>query len=212
MALERGGREALARAAHEQASLMLLLTVPAATGLALVAAPLSQLMVGPALAPGAAEVTPWIAASGLLAGMTTYYFHQAFTLGQRTAFLLVAMAIPAAANLALNLILIPRLGLQGALFATLASYALGLVASAALGRRLLALPVPWLSLVQAVGASSLMALAVLQVPALGGLPELAAKAALGGLVYAALIYLIDAGGLRSRAGQALRTLRARNAA
>lgn len=212
MALERGGREALIPAAREQASLMLLLTVPAAAGLALVAAPLSELMVGPALAAGAAEVTPWIAASGLLAGLTTYYFHQAFTLGQRTVFLLVAMAIPAAANLALNLILIPRLGLHGALIATLASYALGLAASAALGRRLMTLPVPWLALLQAAGASAVMALVVAQVPAFGGLTELSLKAAAGGLVYAALIYLIDAGGLRSRAGQALRTLRARNAA
>jgi O-antigen/teichoic acid export membrane protein len=212
MALERGGKQALVPAAHEQASLMLLLTVPAAVGLALVAAPLSQLMVGEALAAGAAQVTPWIAASGLLAGLTTYYFHQAFTLGQRTVFLLAAMAIPALANLILNLLLIPRLGLQGALISTLASYALGLAASALLGRRLMALPVPWLTLAQAIGASALMALAVTRIPAFGGLPELTAKAALGGLVYGLAVYLLDAGALRSRAGQALRTLRARNAA
>lgn len=212
MALERGGRQALIPAAREQASLMLLLTVPAAVGLALVAAPLAELMVGPALARGAAQVTPWIAASGLLAGLTTHYFHQAFTLGQRTRFLLAAMALPALANLALNLVLIPRLGLQGALISTLASYALGLVASALLGRRLMALPAPWLTLAQALGASALMALAVTRVPALGGLAELAAKAALGALVYGLAVYLLDAGALRSRAGQALRTLRARNAA
>lgn len=212
MALERGGREALVPAAREQASLMLLLTVPAAVGLAMVSAPLAQLMVGPALATGAAQVTPWIAASGLLAGLTTYYFHQAFTLGQRTIFLLAAMAVPALANLVLNLVLIPRLGLQGALISTLASYAVGLAASAILGRRLMALPIPWLTLVQAGGASALMALTVHQIPAIGGLPELVAKATLGALVYGAITYVIDAGGLRSRAGEALRTLRARNAA
>lgn len=212
MALERGGKSALVAAAREQASLMILLTVPAAVGLALVSAPLSQLMVGEALAPGAAQVTPWIAASGLFAGLTTYYFHQAFTLGQRTTYLLVAMAIPAVANLILNLILIPHLGLHGALWATLISYALGLAASAALGHRLLALPVPWLTLAQAAGASLLMGLAVEAIPALGGLPELACKAAAGAAVYGAIVYLLDAGGLRSRAGGALRTLRARNAA
>lgn len=208
MALERGGKEALIPAAREQASLMILLTVPAAVGLALVAAPLSELMVGPSMAQGAAHVTPWIAASGLLAGLTTYYFHQAFTLGRRTTFLLAAMAIPAVANLVLNIILIPRLGLQGALWATLISYALGLVASAALGHRLLALPVPWLTLAQAAGASTLMALAVTRIPTLGGLPELALKAAVGGLVYGAVIYVVDAGALRSRA---IGLLRARSA-
>lgn len=212
MALERGGREALVPAAKEQASLMLLLTVPAAVGLALVSAPLAELMIGPQLASGAAHVTPWIAASGLLGGLTTYYFHQAFTLGRRTTFLLAAMAIPAVANLILNLILIPRFGLDGALWATLASYALGLAASAALGHRTMALPVPWLTLGQAVAASALMAFVVIRLPALGGLPELALKAGLGGLVYGVVIYLLDAGALRSRAGGALRTLRARSAA
>ncbi len=209
MALERGGRQALIPAAREQASLMILLTVPAAVGLALVAAPLSALMVGPSMAAGAAHVTPWIAASGLLAGLTTYYFHQAFTLGRRTTFLLAAMAIPAAANLVLNVILIPRFGLDGALWATLASYALGLLASAALGHRLLALPVPWLTLAQAAAASALMAFVVSRLPALGGLLELALKAVAGGLVYGAVIYLVDAGALRSRA---VGMLRARMAA
>jgi O-antigen/teichoic acid export membrane protein len=211
MALERGGRGALIPAAREQASLMLLLTVPAAVGLALVAAPLSELMVGPALAHGAARVTPWIAASGLLAGLTTYYFHQAFTLGKRTTFLLAAMAVPAVANLILNIALIPRFGLDGALWATLASYALGLAASATLGARLLALPLPWLTLAQAAAASGLMAVVVMRIPAMGGLPELAAKAAAGGLVYGLVVYLVDAGRLRSRAGTALRGLRARSA-
>jgi len=209
MALERGGREAMAAAAREQAQVMILLTLPAAVGLAMVAGPLAQLMIGEGLSAGAAQVTPWIAASGFLAGLTTYYFHQAFTLGRRTDLLLAAMAVPAGANLVLNLILIPRFGLQGALAATLASYGLGLVASAALGRRAMALPIPWTALAQAAAAAAVMALAVGRLPALGGLPELLLKAAAGACVYAACAYALDAGGLRSRGGAAIRTLRAR---
>ncbi|MFN3514693.1 MAG: lipopolysaccharide biosynthesis protein [Phenylobacterium sp.] len=212
MALERGGRGSLRRAAREQASLMILLTFPAAVGLALVAAPLSQLMVGQAMAAGAAHVTPWIAASGLFAGLTTYYFHQAFTLGRRTTLLLVAMAIPAGANLVLNLVLIPRFGLDGALWATAASYALGLVASVRLGQGLAPLPIPWRVVLQAGGASALMAGVVMSLPSLGGLPELLIKAAAGAAVYGVTVYLVDAGGFRSRAGDALAALRARSAA
>ncbi|MFT4934088.1 MAG: O-antigen/teichoic acid export membrane protein [Pseudoalteromonas distincta] len=210
-ALERGGPGELGRAAREQASLMLLLCVPAAVGLALVAAPLAQLMVGPELAQGAAHVTPWIALSGLLAGLTTYYFHQAFTLGQRTQLLLGAMAIPAIANLILNLILIPRFGLDGALWATLASYALGLAASMAMGARSLVLPIPWLPLVQTLGATAVMALAVSRVPALGGWTELLLKATLGGLIFGAITFVLDTGALRSRGLTLLRDLRARPA-
>lgn len=208
MALERGGRRGLEPAAREQASLMTLLTFPAAAGLALVSQPLAQLMIGPALAEQAAHVTPWIAASGLLAGLTTYYFHQAFTLGRRTMLLLAAMAVPAGANILLNLILIPRLGLDGALWATLASYGLGLVASALLGRRAMVLPVPWATLIQAAVATAAMALVVTGLPDLGGVAELALKAGVGAVVYGAVVALTDAGGLRSRAMGVLKARRA----
>lgn len=208
MALERGGRDALEPAAREQASLMALLTFPAAAGLALVSAPLAQLMIGPALADQAAHVTPWIAASGLLAGLTTYYFHQAFTLGRRTPLLLAAMAVPAGANILLNLVLIPRLGLDGALWATLASYALGLVASALLGGRALALPVPWATLGHAALATAVMAIVVSHLPALGGVAELGLKAGVGAIVYGLIIASTDAGGLRSRSLGLLRARRA----
>lgn len=210
-ALERGGPGELAAAAREQASLMLLLCAPAAVGLALVAAPLSQLMVGRELAAGAAHVTPWIAASGLLAGLTTYYFHQAFTLGQRTELLLGAMAIPALANLVLNLILIPRFGLDGALWATVASYGLGLAASVTLGARSLRLPVPWTPLLQTVFATVVMGVAVVQVPALGGWAELILKAGLGAVVFGAITFALDTGALRSRGLALIRGQRARTA-
>jgi O-antigen/teichoic acid export membrane protein len=207
MALEHGGRPALKDAAREQAEVMVLLTLPAAMGLALVAAPLSQLMIGGQLAAGAAHVTPWIALSGLLGGLTTYYFHQAFTLGKRTGLLMVAMAVPAAANLGLNLVLIPRFGLDGALWATPISYGLGLAASAFMGRRSMALPVPWATLLQAGGASLAMALVVTRLPALGGLPELMLKAAVGAVVYGLIVALLDTGRLRSRAVELLRLRR-----
>ncbi|MFN3522829.1 MAG: lipopolysaccharide biosynthesis protein [Phenylobacterium sp.] len=199
MALERGGRASLIPAAREQAAVMLLLTLPAAVGVGLVASPLSELMIGPALSARAAHVTPWIAASGLLAGLTTYYFHQAFTLGRRTGLLLGAMSVPAAANLGLNLVLIPRFGLDGALYATLASYGLGLLASVLLGRRAMALPIPWTALAQASAASAIMALVVLRMPSWGGLAELTLKAGVGACVYGLVIAVLDAGGLRSRA-------------
>ncbi|MFA5600326.1 MAG: lipopolysaccharide biosynthesis protein [Phenylobacterium sp.] len=203
-ALERGGREGLAAEAREQASLMLLLTAPATVGLVLVAAPLCELMVGQDLRDGAAHVTPWIAASALLSGLTTYYFHQAYTLGRRTGLLIAVMAAPALANLALNLVLIPACGLDGALWATLTSYAIGLVASILLGRKVLPMPIPWAPLAQAAFASAAMAAVVVCIPPLGGIVELFLKVAVGALVYCGLVLAMDAGGLRSRALPLLR--------
>jgi O-antigen/teichoic acid export membrane protein len=210
-ALERGGKSALHETAREQAGFMIALALPAAVGLALVARPLAEVMIGAPLRQGAAAVTPWIAASAFFSGITTYYFHTAFTLARRTGLLLVAMAIPAVSNIILCLVLIPRFGLQGALWATLASYGLGAIASFGLGRRALALPVPWAVLGRAGLAAAAMALAVRAVPACGGVMELMSKALVGVAVYGALAYGLDLCGARTHSGRLVQALRARAA-
>jgi len=204
VALERGGASALAKAAREQAGLMLALALPASLGLALVARPLAEVMVGPALRDGAAAVTPWIAASSLFAGLTTYYTHQAFTLGRRTGLLLLAMIVPAVLNITLNLWLIPRFGLTGALVATTASYGVGLLVSAVLGRAAQSLPLPLGALAKAALAAAIMGL--------GGAAELGLKAGVGMLVYGLAAFALDVADVRTRARHAALILRARVAA
>ncbi len=211
-ALERGGQAALIRAAREQISFMVLLTLPAAIGLALVSAPLAQLLIGPALAADAGRVTPWIALGGFFSGITTYYFHEAFTLGRCTGLLMAAMVLPAGLNLGLNLILVPRFGIDGAMWATTASYLAGAVASWALGRRVTALPLPLDTIGRALLACVPMVLIVLSLPDLGGLPELALKASLGAAAYGVTAWLLNAGGLRVQGLNLLRSFRARPAA
>lgn len=198
MALERGGREDLQIAAKEQASTLLLIGMPAAIGLALVARPLAEVLIGENLRHAAILVTPWIALSALLSGMTVYYFHQAFTLGQRTGWLLVAMSVPAISNVALNLILIPYFGIEGAAWATTASFGIGLLASAGLGRGILPLPIPWRTIATCGLCCGLMALALLPLPSIGGLLELMMDASVGALVYGVSAYLLNAGDVRSQ--------------
>ncbi|MBN8553494.1 MAG: lipopolysaccharide biosynthesis protein [Caulobacterales bacterium] len=212
MALERGGAGALKSAAREQASTFVLIALPAAAGLALVAQPLAQLVIGEQLRATAAAVTPVIAMSALLAGLTTYYFHQAFTLSRRTGRLLLAMAIPAGANLMLNLVLIPRMGVMGAALATAISYGIGAVASWGLGRGAIGLPVPWDALLRCGLATAAMALVVSQVPALGGIQELIAKALVGALVYAVAAWILNAADVRGHGTRVLKIFQARWAA
>ena len=205
-ALERGGPKALHQQAGEQASVMVLICLPAAVGLALVARPLADVLVGEDLRAGAARVTPWIAFSGFMAGITTYYFHTAFTLARRTPLLLLAMSIPAAANLGLALVLIPRYGLDGAVWATAASYALGALASSALGRFATPLPIPWDALLRCGVAAAGMALAVMFCPSPGGLVELLVKAGIGAFFYGLLVFALDAAEVRSRCAGLVRSL------
>ena len=196
MALERGGMERLKVAAREQLSTFLLVGLPAAAGVALVARPLSEVLIGEDLRTAAASVTPWIALSALLFGLTAYYFGQAFTLGKKTKRLLIAMAVPAGLNVILNLILVPQFGLMGAAWATAASFGAGMIATWMIGRRVVALPIPWESLARCGVATGIMALVVSQLPAVGGLGELILDASVGGIVYAAAALTLNAAGVR----------------
>jgi O-antigen/teichoic acid export membrane protein len=196
MALERGGREALRHTALEQGSTLILIGLPAAVGLSLVARPLAELMIGPDLRTAAALVTPWIAASAFMSGLIAYYFGFGFTLGKKTGLLLVTMAIPAVSNIGLNLVLIPRMGVTGAAVATAVSFAIGLAACLLISRRAIALPIPWEALIRCGVASAGMALVVWRLPPLGGLLELIMDAGVGGAVYAALALTLNAAGVR----------------
>ena len=205
-ALERGGEAALRRTALNQASMLLIVTLPAAVGLAMVSRPLAEVMVGAELAAQAARVTPWIAAGALVSGLSTYYLHTAFTLARRTRRQMLAVAVPAAANLVLCLVLIPRYGLDGAMWSTAASYGVGMVASFFLGRTCIRLPIPWNAMAGAAAATGIMALAISLLPALGGFLELFLKAGVGAGVYAAAIAALNPGGIRT---EGLRIIRDR---
>jgi O-antigen/teichoic acid export membrane protein len=124
---------------------------------------------------------------------------------------MLAIAIPALLNLILNLALVPRFGLQGALWATLASYGVGVCVSYVLGRRSLALPIPWSMLSRAALASAAMGAAVYFTPAYGGMAELLAKALIGVAVYGLLAWLFDLCGARTRSARLLQALRTRTA-
>lgn len=210
-ALERGGRPALTATARQQASTMLLLTAPAAAGLAMVSKPLATLLVGGGLNEAAAQVTPLVALGAWLAGITGYYFNQAFVLARRSDLLVAAMAAPAVANIGLNLLLIPQFGLIGAAWAMAGGYAAGLVASLTLSPRAGPMPVP-LAEAARVGAATLLMIAALALlPSAGGLAELLLKTGIGAVVFAIAALALDAGGARSHCARVILDLQARRA-
>jgi len=196
-AYERAGSAGAAAPARNLARTLLLLGLPAATGLALVARPLAEVMIGPDLRSQAVEIIPWIAFAGLLNGLLIHYCCEAFQLARRTGLRAALMAVPAGLNIALNLVALPWLGLMGAVYATLASYGAGVVLLALVGRRYVALPWPR-------GDAARIALAALAMwPVIALLPEtgrawsdLLVQAVAGALTYGLVILALDAAGVR----------------
>lgn len=206
-AYEEQGPEAAKAEARGLINTLLLLGAPAATGLALVARPLAEAMIGEGLRTQAIEIIPWIAFAGLLNGLLIHYVSESFQLAHKTRQRALLMIVPVAANVALNCLLIPAFGLMGAVYATIISYAGALFLMALVGRRYLALPIPLIDAAKIAGACLAMWPAVNLVPDFGSWLELFLKAGTGAGVYAACIVATDAGGsrkfaskLRSRAG------------
>jgi O-antigen/teichoic acid export membrane protein len=195
-AYEKSGPTSAAREAGGLIRTLLLLGVPAAVGLALVARPLGEAMIGEAVRAQAIEIIPWIAFAGLLNGLLIHYFADVFPIVKKTGERALLMLVPAVTNVGLNAVLIPRFDVMGAVYATLASYAVGILVLGFAGRRHIALPLPWLDLLKIAVAALAMWPVIALLPDLGGWAELLLKALAGGAVYASLVFAFDAGGAR----------------
>ncbi|MEO0467063.1 MAG: lipopolysaccharide biosynthesis protein [Pseudomonadota bacterium] len=196
-AYETSGAAAAREASRGLINTLLVLGVPAAAGLALVAQPLSEAMIGEALRAQAASIIPWIAFAGLLNGLMIHYASESFQLARKTALRAALVAAPATLNIALNAMLIPALGLMGAVYATVLSYGVGLALLAFVGRRLVAFHWPVETLLKAVAASAAMVPAIALVPNWGSWPQLIIEAAAGAVAFAIAAFALDAGGVRA---------------
>jgi len=195
-AYENGDRTAALRLAHGMIRTLYALTIPAALGLILVAQPLATTMVGEALAGEAAALIPPLAAAGLFAGLSTYYFSEAFQLTRRTGLRAMVMLFPAALTVLLAGLGAHAYGVYGAAWAVAVATACGTGLLALVGKRLF--PLPWAlgDLARSLLAAAAMAPVVLAIPPTGGLPELVAKTLAGAATYATAALLLNVAGCR----------------
>lgn len=198
-ALEHHGRDQARAMARKAFGILVLLTFPAATGMALVATPLANVMIGPDFREQAALIIPWIAVASVMNGMMTYYLNEAFTLSKRTSMLIVVMVLPALLNIGLNMILLPRLGLQGAVIATVLAYSIGIILTTLIGRHYFPLPLPFIAAGKTLCACAIMASSIWLLPwpqNWSAITLLLAQTGTGIIIYAASAYGLDLAGCR----------------
>jgi O-antigen/teichoic acid export membrane protein len=211
-AYEDKGAEAAKEAARTGFVLLAAIAVPAAAGLALVAQPLSALMVGEALRTEAGAALPWLALAGLLSGFALYYWSEAFQLTRRTGLRAVLMLAPGAVQLALTAWLAREHGAAGAAMAAAAGAGIGALVLALAGRRLLALPLPLGDLTRIAAATGVMTLSLVALAPAQGALGLIGSVLIGAVVYAAAAAAFDILGARALAGSVLQALARRRPA
>lgn len=174
------------------------LILPAATGIALVSDE-AGFILGESVRDEASNIMPWIAFSGVLNGMISYYAHRAFLLSGKTDMFVWAMVPPVILNIALNFYLIPIYGIMGAVVATVASYGLGLIISIIIGRKYYPLPLPAKEFIHISLACVAMAVIVKITPIPKTLPDfwiMSLKGIVGILSYGLICYLTNTANTR----------------
>lgn len=202
-AYEKGGAGAAADEARNLVNTLFLIGLPAAAGIALVADPLADAMIGEELREQAKEIIPWIAFAGLMNGLLIHYFCETFQLVKKTHERALLMLVPAIVNIIANIILLPRMNVMGAVYATVGSYLLGNIVLGLYGRRYIKLPLPIIDIAKVSIACLAMWPIIRLVPDMAAWPELFIKAAAGGSVYVMVAFALNAGGARDFARKTL---------
>jgi O-antigen/teichoic acid export membrane protein len=154
--------------------------------------------VGPELLPalasdkysGASVVIPWVIAGMVVDGMTSMVGAGLF-IHRKTRTIMAIILSCAAANIVMNVILVPRMGISGSAVATLVSYVAAALAMGFASRRLLPIALPWQTVLRAGAVASLMFFAITRVHLGGRFATIGVRIVLGIPIYALLILLID---------------------
>lgn len=157
--LEQHGIEPARQQLSRNIVLLLAVAAPATVGMVLFAPEIARTVLGQRFQDTAISLIPWIAVATLLNGLRSYHFDLAFQLGKSTVHQLWVMGAAILVNVVLNFIWIPRYGVIGAAWSTLAAYAAALLASVVIGRRFFPLPLNGRGMVR-VGVAVLAMIAV----------------------------------------------------
>lgn len=187
--------------------MLLLLSVPATVGLVMLANNIAAVVLGHGFRAQAGEIIIIVALATFIGGVQSYYFSYSFQLARKMNGLVWTLFWAALANVGLNLWWIPRYGVLGAAFATLAAYIVGLLVSWHLGRRVFVLPA-FPKDVYKVGLAAVgMAVSLLPTENWRGPIALLKQVSLGCVVYALLLLLGDVGQFRFQLMLSLRKIK-----
>jgi O-antigen/teichoic acid export membrane protein len=199
-ARDSGTPEQLTRQLRNNAQLVLGVGLPAAAGLIVLAQPISNLYLGSRFHVHSGAVVAIAAGVMLISGLRGSYFEQAFEIMRRTRAVAVNTAVRVVLTILFSLWAIPRYGPVGAASAGFIAETIGLGLSVVWARRVMHLPIPYLSWGKIAAASALMVGAVLLVPNRSTFLGLAASIVVGAAVYGAAVALTHLRGIRAHLG------------
>lgn len=195
-ALEHDGLEAGRRQAGRNGVLLISVATPACVGLALIAAPLATVVVGPEFRDGVAHLIPIVAFTALVRSISAHFVDHAFMLSKRSDLNFAVYVPPACVSILLSAFTIPRWGATGAALTGLVCQIGQLALGAFVGRMIFPLWLPGRDLGKMFVATAAM-FVCLTVPTYPpGALGLVLMIVAGALSYGAVAIAIDLMGTR----------------
>ena len=136
---------------------------------------------------------------------------KAFMLAKKTVLQTLLLLAPVAVNFALNVALLPIMGLRGAVIASVIAYGLTVLLLAVVGRRFVKLPIPLLVTVKIGLACAIMAGVLAVLPDFGGFLGLLYQVVLGAVTYGICAYALNIADIRAYIQTALTKFKLRAA-
>lgn len=126
-----------------------------------------------------------------LSGFKSYYFDQAFQIGNKTIIQIIPVIVAAILSITLNLFLIPSLGASGAAISSISSYFVSLVITWWIGRSILQLPIPFKISTKIVASALIMGFSIFPFRLQTGPWSLIVSIFIGVIVYFLCILLFN---------------------
>lgn len=203
-ALEEYGESAAQAQLKNNVLLLLAVAIPAATGFAICSSNIANVLLGEEFRETAVVLIPWIAVAAVINGFKSYFLDLSFQLGRNTIGQVWAVLIAALVNLALNFLWIPKYGLLGAAYATVAAYVVAVFISWLLGRRVFTLPVLPLQVLKIMLASLIMATVLWFTLDYSGWLALLCQVVIAVGVYTLAIFMMDLAGIQNKVARIIK--------
>ena len=186
-AFEQHGKQAAQGQMRTNVSLLMAVGAPCVVGIALLSSGIANCFLGKEFRGAAAGIMPLIALGTFLAGLKAYHFDTAFQFAHRTVHQVWIVLAAAAINIGLNLVAIPRFGINGSAVASLLAYLFSILLTVHVGRKYFALPFPIEAGAKVLAACGAMALVIYPLRGYQGTPALAIQIGAGAAVYGVVL-------------------------
>ncbi len=167
----------------------ILVALPIIAGLSVVGPTLLTILATDKFASGSV-IIPYVIA-GMVINGSAVMFGAGLYIHKQTKILMVLMLISAVFNILLNVILIPKYGIEGAAIATLISYTGFAISNKIVSSRKFHISIPWLTVSKFSAVSLLMYLMLVQISVINPIITLLVQIVVGIIFYSVMALLLD---------------------